>query len=486
MKLTSIAKGAVAAFGGRDLAMDTPSVPLAATDWISLLTMRVLFVVPYAPNLVRVRPLQLITHLARRGHDLTVATLWTDESEEADLRDVQALGAAVVAHRLTRLRSASNCLAAVLSNAPLQATYCWHPELAADLLAQHAPRQIPPYDVIHVEHLRGATYGLWLKQKLAGRGGAAPPPVVWDAVDCISHLFSQAARQSRSLKGRMMTRFELGRTRRYEGWLVGQFDHVTVTSSVDQQALATLWRDHGSGRTIQAADSTARQLTVLPNGVDLDYFTPTTASRSPATVLLSGKMSYHANVSAALHLVHDIMPRVWAAQPDVRVVIAGKDPAPQIRQLALQQPGRVEVTGAVPDLRPYLRQATVAVAPMLYSAGIQNKVLEAMACGAPVIANQQAVSALAVRPGTDLLVASDAASFAAEILALLANSAAQQQIGQAGRAYVERCHSWHAVASQLETVYTRTGEARRGMIDLSPLSGLNTARDALQPATGGS
>ncbi len=466
--------------------MDTPPVPLAAADWISLLIMRVLFVVPYAPNLVRVRPLQLITHLARRGHDLTVATLWSDESEEADLRDVQALGAAVVARRLTRLRSASNCLAAVLSNAPLQAAYCWQPELAADLMAQHAPGQIPPYDVIHVEHLRGANYGLWLKRKLAGRAGAAQPPVVWDAVDCISHLFSQAARQSRSLKGRWITRFELGRTRRYEGWLVGQFDHVTVTSPVDQQALAALWHEHGVGRNAQGADSTARQITVLPNGVDLDYFTPTTAPRSPATVLLSGKMSYHANVSAALHLVHDIMPRVWAAQPDVQVVIAGKDPAPQVRQLALQQPGRVEVTGAAPDLRPYLRRATVAVAPMLYSAGIQNKVLEAMACGAPVIANQQAVSALAVHPGRDLLVAEDAASFAAAILTLLANPAAQQQIGQAGRVYVERCHSWHAVASQLEAVYTKAWETRRGMVGANLPSGLSPARDALQPVTGGS
>jgi hypothetical protein len=83
--------------------------------------MRVLFVVPYAPNLVRVRPLQLITHLARRGHDLTIATLWTDDDEEADLRGLQALGARVVARPLSPLRSASNCLAAVPSKTPLQA-----------------------------------------------------------------------------------------------------------------------------------------------------------------------------------------------------------------------------------------------------------------------------------------------------------------------------------------------------------------------------
>lgn len=461
-------------------------VTQAAVGWVRFLTMRVLFVVPYAPNLVRVRPLQLISHLVRHGHDLTVATLWTGADEQADLRGVQELGPRVVARRLARLRSAGNCLAAVPSRTPLQAVYCWHPGLAADLAAQHANGQIAPFDVIHVEHLRGANYGLWLKRQLAGSPAAARPPVVWDAVDCISHLFSQAARKSRSLKGRLMTRFELGRTRRYEGWLVGQFDHVTVTSPVDRQALEALWQEHGASRNGHGADSAAHRLTVLPNGVDLDYFTPDSAPRNPATVVLSGKMSYHANVSAALHLVNDIMPRVWAVKPDAQVVIAGKDPAQQVRQLALQHPGRVEVTGTVPDIRPYLRQATVAVAPVLYSAGIQNKVLEAMACGAPVIANHQAVSALAVRAGTDLLVAGDAASFAAEILALLANPAAQQQIGQAGRAYVERRHSWRAVAGQLEAVYHRALETRRSLAGASAVPGHDARRDPLQQAAGGS
>lgn len=444
--------------------------------------MRVLFVVPYAPNLVRVRPLQLIAHLARLGHDLTVATLWTGAEEQADLRHLSNLGLHVVSQRLTRLRSAGNCLAALPSRTPLQAVYCWHPGLAADLAAQHSSRPVAPYDVIHVEHLRGAHYGLRLKRAPAG-GAAARPPIVWDAVDCISHLFGQAAQHSRSLKGRLMTRFELGRTRRYEGWLVGQFDHVTVTSPVDRQALEGLWRAEGGGRHEQR-DSTARQISVLPNGVDLDYFTAGDAPRDPATIVLSGKMSYHANVSAALHLVNDIMPRVWAVNPAARVLLAGKDPSQQVRQLARQHPGRVEVTGAVPDIRPHLRQATLAVAPVLYSAGIQNKVLEAMACGTPVIATPQAVSALAVRPGRDLLVADDAANFAAEILTLLASPASQAQIGQAGRAYVERQHSWRAVASQLETVYHRTMEELRDPAGASAPQRLSVLSEAFRPAGG--
>jgi glycosyltransferase involved in cell wall biosynthesis len=311
--------------------------------------------------------------------------------------------------------------------------------------------------------LRGANYGLWLKTYLTNAVGAARPPIVWDAVDCISHLFRQAAQKSRSLKGRLMTSFELGRTERYEGWLVSQFEQVMVTSPVDKKALEALWRTSAARYSGQSPDSSGpRWLSVLPNGVDLAYFAPSEEPRDPATVVLSGKMSYHANVSAALHLVNDIMPRVWAVNPAARVVITGKDPTQQVSQLALQHAGRVEVTGTVPDIRPSLRRATVAVAPVLYSAGIQNKVLEAMACGTPVIANPQAISALAARPGADLVVASDEASFAAEILALLAHPERQAQIGQAGRAYVERHHSWQTVTSQLESVYHRALEAQRG------------------------
>jgi polysaccharide biosynthesis protein PslH len=442
--------------------------------------MNVLFVVPYAPNLVRVRSFQLISHLVRQGHDLTVATLWTTAEEQADLQHLRESGLRVIAHRLTRLRSAGNCLRAVPSKTPLQAVYCWHPDLAADMVAQRFDAQTPPYDVVHVEHLRGANYGLWLKSYLPTAVGAARAPIVWDAVDCISHLFSQAAQKSRSLKGRMMTRFELGRTQRYEGWLVSQFEQVTITSPVDKQALAALWQRNGAGRNGQSPDSSEpRWLSVLPNGVDLDYFTPSEEPRDPATIVLSGKMSYHANVSAALHLVNDIMPRVWAVNPAARVVIAGKDPTQQLRQLARQHAGRVEVTGTVPDIRPFLRRATAAVAPVLYSAGIQNKVLEAMACGTPVVANPQAISALSVRPGSDLLVAGDEASFAAEILALLADPTRQAQIGQAGRAYVQRQHSWRAVTSQLQAVYHQALDARREAVASVPAPGLGVMAETI-------
>jgi polysaccharide biosynthesis protein PslH len=174
-------------------------------------------------------------------------------------------------------------------------------------------------------------------------------------------------------------------------------------------------------------------------------------------------MSYHANITAALYLVRDIMPLVWARRPDAEVWVAGKDPSREVQALTASNATksesradgnkRVFVTGTVPDLRPYLHKATIAVAPMPYGAGIQNKVLEAMACGAPVVASPQAASALPADPGSDLLVASGAEAFAEAILELLDHPERREQLGRAGRGYVERCHSWDGIGAQLESIY---------------------------------
>jgi glycosyltransferase involved in cell wall biosynthesis len=164
-------------------------------------------------------------------------------------------------------------------------------------------------------------------------------------------------------------------------------------------------------------------------------------------------MSYHANITAALYLVNDIMPRVWAKRPTIRVTIAGKDPSHEIMSLVARYPSLVAVTGAVPDIRPYLGRAAVAVSPVAYGAGIQNKVLEAMAMGTPVVASSQAVSALQARDGEHLLVGNGVEGFAQAVLRLLEDRELQARIGRAGRRYVEGHHDWLGIVQRLEEFY---------------------------------
>lgn len=405
--------------------------------------MNVLFVIPYVPTLIRVRPYNFVRFLAQHGHTLTLATLWETDDERRALAEFESLGVEVVAAPLMRNRKLVNLCSALPTSRPLQASFCWQPELVARLDGLFTTRA---FDAIHVEHLRGSRYALHLKLKI--KNSQPKTPVVWDSVDSITHLFEQAAKQSQSAKSKLMTAFELPRTRRFEGWLVRQFDHVLVTSPVDKAALEALSPQHSP-------------VTVLPNGVDLNYFSPCNGfAREADALVFSGKMSYHANVTAALYLVNEIMPLVWAQRPQVKLTIVGKDPTAEVQALAKHHPDRVLVTGGVPHMRDYLRRATLAVVPVVYGAGIQNKVIEAMACGAPVITSTKTLSAL--QPGYEsaLWATGDAHSFAEKILQLLADPEQRECLGRAGRRYVETHHDWNVIVDRLAEIYASAAAAR--------------------------
>ncbi|MEM7330676.1 MAG: glycosyltransferase [Chloroflexota bacterium] len=391
--------------------------------------MRILFTVPYVPNLVRTRPYNLIRHLSARGHEITLLTVWSNEQERADLEPLQKICHKIEAVHVPTWRSLMNCLTVLPSKRPFQSVFSWHENLVSSY------NGTSPFDVAHVEHLRGSKYGLYLKEH-------TKLPVIWDSVDCISHLFEQAAEKSESTMGRMRSKLELGRTQFYEGWLLDKFEHVLVTSSQDKAGLIALKRPQ----------TEASPISVLHNGVDFSHFeVDESLPREEETVVISGKMSYHANVSMVKFLMDDIMPLVWQKRPQVKVWIVGKDPTPDIQ--AWDEHPCVTVTGTVPEIRPYLQKATCAVTPITYGAGIQNKVLEAMACGTPVVTTSKAVSAIDVTSGKELLIADTAQAFADEICSIISDKNQQKIIGQAGRDYVEANHHWNSIAANLEKIY---------------------------------
>ncbi|MGB9722728.1 MAG: glycosyltransferase [Chloroflexia bacterium] len=425
--------------------------------------MDILFLTPYVPTPIRTRPYNLLKALAGRGHRIALFCVaqgegWLARSpapdESAALEELRALGITVRAVVLPRLHSLLNCLRAFPTPLPLQAVYSWSPSLARLLHnALTTPPDAPgpaPHALLHIEHLRAAHYGLRLQKQTR-----LSIPMVWDSVDCISYLFEQSARASRSAFGRLVTRFELARTRRYEARLLRAFDRTLVTSPADAAALAALPSPPASR---PGPCALSPEPFILPNGVDLAYFHPDNLPRRPE-VVFSGKMSYHANITAALYLAHEVMPRVWERRPDVQLTIAGSRPPRSVRALAGE---RVTVTGYVEDIRPFLRRAAVAVAPMPYGAGIQNKVLEAMACATPVVATPQAVAALRAHPGTHLRVGETSDELAAHILDLLEHPEAAEALGRAGRAYVEQHHDWQSAARQLENLYEEE-IARKGL-----------------------
>lgn len=391
--------------------------------------MRILFIVPYVPNLIRVRPYNIIKSLTEIGHEVTVATLVVNDADQASADELANFCHQVITVNMPTWKSLLNSLKALFTSDPLQSFYSWNLQLFDQIPDANA------FDVIHVEHLRGSKFALYAKENFS-------VPVVWDSVDCISHLFEQAQEQSKSFFGTLITKLDLERTKKYEGWLVSQFDRVLVTSEVDKSALTNL-----APKPIQS-----KQIYVLPNGVNLEYFKPDfSVKRDPETLVVTGKMSYHANVTMVLNLVQNIMPIIWDKNPNVKVYVVGKDPSAEIQELGKNP--NVIITGTVDDMRPYLHRSTVAVAPVVYGAGIQNKVLEAMACGTPVITTTQSAQAIMAEPGEEFCVADSSEEFAFKTLELINNPEYAERIGLAGYEFMKQNHDWTMISSRLKEVY---------------------------------
>jgi glycosyltransferase involved in cell wall biosynthesis len=395
---------------------------------------RILFLAPYLPSRIRVRPFQWIKALCALGHEVHLLALRPPEDAWAAVDELVSACASVHIVPLSRARTLINGLVTPLRRLPLQFAYSHHPgaeRLAVELVRRHA------IDVVHIEHLRGAV----MASSIRG------VPLVFDAVDAIGPLFAAASRAAPGRAQRAIARLDVGRTRAFEASALRRFQRVLVTSPYEVDAFAL------------DDDGARRRVVVLPNGVDTQYFASAWQPMNPPVVVFSGKLSYHANEAAALRLLQRIMPAVWAELPEVCVVLAGKDPSPRLRALAGD---RVRLTGYVDDLRPHLWSATVAVAPLVYGAGVQNKVLEAMSCGLPVVASPEAVRALATRPGEDLLLVADAdQSFAEAIVRVARNATLAGHLSGAARDYVERQHDWTRLARKLVEVYSESIADRR-------------------------
>lgn len=383
--------------------------------------MRVLFLVTRFPVPPRrgdqVRAYHHLRLLARR-HDITCGALVLRPPNAAERAEVEALGVRVEVVTLGVLGAGPALARALLGDRrPLQVLFFARRAARARVAALAAG-----VEVVHAQLVRTAGY--------------LPPgrPAVVDLIDALSVNLARRAERDHGAM-RALLSWEAARLARLEAELVRGGRPCLVVSETERAAL-------GSSPDVR----------VVPNGVDGTAFGYREDGRPPARLVFGGNLGYFPNVDAVGWLAHDILPRVRAAVPDAQLRLVGARPARAVRALS-GRPG-VSLAAEVPAMAPELAAATVAVIPLRAGSGLQNKVLEAMAVGTPVVATTRALAGLSVRSGEHLLVADDPEALAAAVVSLLRDPARGRALARAARALVEQRYRWEDSAAGVEAAWS--------------------------------
>src|SRR5690606_18231057 len=350
-----------------------------------------------------------IYHLAKqlaKKHELHLLTFLQDKEDLQYLPQLKEIFTEIHLVPLPQWRSLANSTLGIFSPDPVQIAFfksaAMHRRID-ELLQQHR------FDAIHVQHLRMAQY--WNKRKSI--------PRILDLPDAFS-LYWHRGIDIKSGPEKWFAQIEYKRLQRYEQ-VLNDFNLVLVCSAEDREYLQE--------------KIGIQRVEVLPNGVDLETFsTPRHDYTQNQLLLFTGNMNYAPNVDAVRYFTKEIFPIIKERCPQVKFMIAGQNPVKKVKELASES---VIVTGFVKDLSKMYQQAALVVAPLRFGAGTQNKVLEAMAMGVPVVSHHIGFSGLNIAAGQGAFQEKGVEAFAQRCIQLLESQDLRLKTGTAGREVIQ-------------------------------------------------
>ncbi|MBN2147363.1 MAG: glycosyltransferase [Anaerolineales bacterium] len=376
---------------------------------------------PYPPNRGdRLRAYNFIKSLSRQ-HELHLLSFIASPAEREYLPPLQELCQTVQVVQKTPLQSALTTALNLWRSEPLQALYYRSAAMQrlvdSTLTAQEFKAiyihlfRMAPYVEHHATHYR-----------------------ILDLTDVISREISLSL-PYRGLLSRLLYRIEGPRIRRYEIHTADHFEETWLIAEAD--------------RALLAKSCPHANIRIITNGIDSAHFYPTGQPRSEARILFTGHMGVPHNIDAACILAQRILPLVQQHIPHATLRLVGADPSPAV--LALQSKS-TSVTGFVPDLNRELNQAAIFAAPLRFAAGVQNKVLEAMAAACPVITTSIVNEGIRATAGHELFIANTAEETASQLVLLLQEPLLRQTVGQAAARFVKLHFSWDVVLHRLAEI----------------------------------
>lgn len=377
-------------------------------------------------------------HLLRRIAEIAPVHVGALADDAADLAQESAVAAIAASHCIAR------------RSAPL-------PLAALSALGQGLPVSLAAFSSTKLQR--------WVNQVLASRPisaifvfsgqmaqyvpGEFRGRVIMDFVDVDSAKF-EAYAQTGALPRRLLYAREARLMRRFEE-VVARRATTSLFVSREERAL---FESRLSG-------SVRPDVRALGNGIDTELFDPAAVQPAPElagegpTIVFTGQMDYAPNITAVELFAHEVMPLIRADHPQARFAVVGRAPTAAVRALA--GINGTMVTGAVPDVRPWLAGADLVTAPLLIARGVQNKVLEAMAMARPVLLTPAAATGIGARDGEHFALAEAPLALAERALTLLADRPAANAMGAAARRFVVSECGWDRVLAPLRALIS--GEA---------------------------
>lgn len=394
--------------------------------------MRVLLISRCPPFPLHLGDRLIVHHVARelaaRGHQIDLLAFYDRDSDLTDILQYRALFNDVQLIRESPRRAVSYAQRLLLPGHmfPTRCEDSWSPEMWR---AIEARVQGASYELVH---LFGGI------QVYEFRALVEKLPTLIVSYESYALFLERALLQAPNLAAKLKVSLQLEAARRFEAGMFKGYGRVVVLTEKDADALRRL--------------DASLPLVVIPNGIDLDFFTPdpTLAPDSTPNIVFVGNYEYSPNAEGAHWLATEIFPQVQRRIAGVQLYLVGNAPPPTLTAL---NSGPIHVTGRVPDVRPYLQRASAFVSPLRVGAGIKNKILEAMAMGAPIVATPLSADGIGLREGEHILFGESADQLAEAIVRLLGNLHLSNAMRAANRALIEARFTWKTVADQYEDLY---------------------------------
>ena len=365
------------------------------------------------------------------SHEITLVTFYETKRELAHVDKIKPFCKELVTVKKSFIRSLLNMMAkGFFSKRPFQVLY-YRSNAFKKALARVL--ETGSFDLLHVYMLRMAEYGETVQL-----------PKVLELIDSMELNFQRRLQMERFPRD-LLFKVELDRLKRYETRMVNRYDRAVVVSETDK---ACIGRDN---------------VVHIGLGVNTDEFRPKDKAKNklPAgkVIAFTGNMGYFPNENAVLWFMENCFDAIREKVPGVRLIVAGKDPGAKIRRF--HDGETVEVTGEVDSIAAVLNNARVAIAPMQSGSGMQFKILEAMACGLPVVTTSMGLGSIAARHDESVLVADDPGTFTGACVRLLVDDPLAARIGGNAEKRVKETYTWEQNVAGLLQVYDEVLNAEK-------------------------